>query len=251
MAADLTLQVAARLKTAAPAPSAPLFWLILITLPLSAGMLALLALPAEAQDPDEQRFGEPYVAGFFTRSNPFGGDLSFGGDKIPSLSIDNGTGGGLKVGAYFNPVNRVFGGKLDLFGNGGKLTAPRTTSGGVTRFVDQDLTLINALFNVLARYPGDLIQPYVGIGAGVSLGIFDGDIQSAAGRHGSYSAIGFAAQGLAGVRLKITEHFFGFAEYKYFAAMFNTKECQDNEKEEQCRSLYKFDYQCRMCARPL
>lgn len=243
MAADRTLQVAAHPKPSAPTSTAPFLWLILITLPFGAGVIFILVPPADAQDSDELRLGEPYVSAFLTRSSPIGGDISFRGDEIPSLSIDGGTGGGLKVGAYVRPYKRVFGAELDIFGNGGNLTAPRTTNGGATRFVDQNLTLINALLNVLARYPGDLIQPYVGAGAGISLGIFDGDIQSAAGRHGSYSTIGFAAQGLAGVRLKLTEHFFGFAEYKYFVALFDTKECQGTGEQEQCRPFYKFDYQ--------
>lgn len=242
MAADLEFQDSNfRFFTTSPTP--PLLWFLLITLPFGAGCLLIFVPIVDAQEPDGQRLGEPYIAGFVTRSSPTGSDLSFRGDKIPSLSIDGSTGGGLKIGAYFQPLKHVFGGEVEFFGIGGSLNAPRTMAGGVTRFVDQDLYLINGMFNLLARYPGDLIQPYVGAGAGISLAIFNGDIQSAGGQHGSHTAGGLAVQALAGIRLKFTQHFFGFAEYKHFLAAFDTEECEGSGKDEKCRPFYQFNFQ--------
>ena len=75
--------------------------------------------------------------------------------------------------------------------------------------------------NVLLRYPGETIQPYIGIGAGLSGGFArDLNLQhSTIGTVHENAADGaFAYQFLGGVRANVTERMFLFTEYKYFVA---------------------------------
>ena len=73
----------------------------------------------------------------------------------------------------------------------------------------------------LLRYPGETIQPYIGIGAGLSGGFArDLNLQhSTIGTVHENAADGaFAYQFLGGVRANVTERMFLFTEYKYFVA---------------------------------
>lgn len=76
------------------------------------------------------------------------------------------------------------------------------------------------MVNVLARYPGEIIQPYVGVGIGVSGGqLSDANIQVASSQLTGKAGDGAGAfQFLGGVRAYVTKMIFLFGEYKYFAA---------------------------------
>lgn len=199
-----------------------------------------------AQESEEQRFVEPYVSAFMTRSQPTRGTYSYLEDGIPSLTVGSGTGGGFKVGAYARPYNYAFGAELEGFVHGGTLSAPQTTITGVPRFVNQDFTMVNGMVNVLARYRGDFIQPYTGLGFSLT-GVFtDGQAQSAGGlQSGSHGLLGFAGQAIAGARLVVTQHFYFFAEYKYLVSYSNNDHCGSEKESEasNCRVLNQLSYQ--------
>lgn len=181
----------------------------------------------------------PYVSAFVMRSQPTGGRYSYKGDNIPALTIDPGTGGGVKVGAFFRPLNYAFGFEWEVFAYDGKLSAPQTTNGGVTRFANLDFTMVNLMGNVLVQYRGDLIQPYIGGGAGLAVVVTDGQAQSQGGlQTGSHDMLGFAAQAIAGARLVVTQHIFLFAEYKYLVASVRDDPCSEEDKNNgTCRVL--------------
>ena len=197
-----------------------------------------------AQEREEQRFAEPFVSAFITQSHPTRGTYSYLEDEIPSLTIGSGTGGGFKAGAYARPYNYAFGAEFEGFLHGGTLSAPQTTIGGVTRFANQDFTMVNGMFNFLARYRGDFIQPYVGAGVGLTAIFTDGLAQSAGGlQSGSHGLLGGAAQAIVGARLVVTQHIYFFAEYKYLVSFSDLDHCESDEKNDDCRVLNQLDYQ--------
>jgi opacity protein-like surface antigen len=197
------------------------WWFIFLNMPI------LIVCPfagldaAEAEETAEPLPKELYVSGFLMRSYPIGGTLKFDGDKIPDARFDGATGGGLKIGV-FPSFKSVFGTEIEVSGHGGSLTAPQTRLGNTVRSAQLDVTAFNFMVNTLARYPGDLIQPYAGVGLGFSILGMDGHTQSSAGIREPDSLFGLAMQGIIGVRLIVTNHLFGFAEYK--PALFYGKE---------------------------
>lgn len=171
---------------------------------------------AEAGEAAEPLPTEWYGSGFLTRNTPIGSILRFGDDEIPHTSFSGATGGGLKVGVFPRFFKSILGGEIEAVGHGGSFTAPQTASGGTIRSAQLDTTLFNFRANLIARYPGDLIQPYIGGGLGLSFVNVDGQVQSAAGnRTSSEVLIGAGVQVILGVRLIVTNHVFGFAEYRY------------------------------------
>ncbi len=74
------------------------------------------------------------------------------------------------------------------------------------------------MVNLLARYPGDTIQPYVGAGIGVSVAqLRDVNFQTKSGAMtGKAGYVAFAYQFLAGVRAYVQKTVFLFCEYRYF-----------------------------------
>jgi opacity protein-like surface antigen len=198
-----------------------------------------------AQSAEERPWMVPYVSAFLTRSQPTGGSYYYKEDKIPSLTIDGGTGGGLKVGGYMRPMNYGLGFELEAFGHGGKLSAPQTRNGGVVRFANQDFTMVNVMGNVLLRYRGDLIQPYVGGGVGLTITRMNGQVQSQGGlQTGSHGIWGFGAQVIAGARLVVTQHLFLFAEYKYLVSYADNDSCtEEDTKNGPCLVPNELNYQ--------
>lgn len=189
------------------------WWFIILNLPI------LIVCPiAELDAAETEESAEPlpkewYLSGFLMRSYPIGGTLKFDGDKIPDTRFDSATGGGLKIGA-FPSSKSVFGAEVELSGHGGSITAPQTVFGNTVRSAQLNMTVFNFMGNALARYPGDVIQPYAGVGLGLSILGTDGRTQSSAGVREPDSLVGLTVQGIIGVRLLVTNHLFGFAEYK-------------------------------------
>lgn len=189
------------------------WWFIVLNLPI------LIVCPiAELDAAETEEAAEPlpkewYVSGFLTRSYPISGTLKFDGDKIPDTTFDHATGGGLKIGV-FPSYKSIFGAEVEASGHGGSITAPQAVAGNTGRSAQLDMTAFNFMVNALARYPGDIIQPYVGAGLGLSILGMDGHTQSSSGIRKPDSLLGVTLQGIVGVRLLVTNHLFGFAEYK-------------------------------------
>lgn len=189
------------------------WWFILLNIPILI-MCPIAELDeAEAEEAAEPLRREWYVTGFLLRSYPIGGSLKVDGDKIPDTWFDGATGGGLKIGV-FPSFQSVFGAEVELSGHGGSITAPHTVMDNRVRSAQLDRTQFNFMVNALARYPGDNIQPYAGVGLGFSVLELDGQTQSSDGILEPNGVTGFALQGIIGVRLLVTNHLFGFVEYK-------------------------------------
>ncbi|MBA3753293.1 MAG: outer membrane beta-barrel protein [Nitrospira sp.] len=130
-------------------------------------------------------------------------------------------GRGIKSRCLSGVRRGIAGVEGELSGLTGKVDAPTATTGGVTRSANFRLQSINAMANLLLRYPGEIIQPYIGVGAGLSGG-FARDLNL---QHSTIGVIrenaadgAFAYQFLGGVRANVNERVFLFTEYKYFVA---------------------------------
>ena len=185
----------------------------------SSGAAKASAAPTEAK-PEEVKT-EFYVSVFMQGSRPLNRPARLQEDPFSNTDVQGGLGGGLKVGFYPAFAGQFVGLEAELSGLDGKVNAPSATTGGVTRSANFRLQSINAMANVLLRYPGETIQPYLGIGAGLSGGFArDLNLQhSNIGTVHENAADGaFAYQFLGGVRANVTERMFLFTEYKYFVA---------------------------------
>ena len=177
------------------------------------------AAPAEVK-PEEAKT-EIYVSIYMQGSRPLNRPVRLQEDPFTNTDVQGGLGGGLKIGFFPAFAGRYLGLEAELSGLDGKVNAPTATNGGVTRSANFRLQSINAMANLLLRYPGDTIQPYVGIGAGISGGFArDLNIQhSTIGVVHENAADGaFAYQLLGGIRANVTDRMLLFTEYKYLVA---------------------------------
>ena len=85
------------------------------------------------------------------------------------------------------------------------------------------LIAITTMYNLMLRYPGETIQPYIGAGVGSSTGIlYNASIQSGnVSLSGTSGDLAFAYQFLGGVRAFVTKQLFLFGEYKYFTTKYS------------------------------
>lgn len=169
----------------------------------------------------EEAKTEIYVSFFMQGSRPLNRPARLQEDPFTNTDVQGGLGGGLKVGFFPAFAGRYVGLEAELSGLDGKVNAPAATTGGVTRSANFRLQSINAMANLLLRYPGDVMQPYIGLGAGLSGG-FARDLSlqhSTIGVVHENAADGaFAYQLIGGVRANVSDRVFLFTEYKYFVA---------------------------------
>jgi opacity protein-like surface antigen len=164
---------------------------------------------------------ELYLSLFMLGNSPSTRALKFETDPYPNTNVDGGLGGGIKVGLYPAFTRRIVGIEGEFSGFNARVDAPQSTSGGVTRSAQFRLNVFNAMANLMFRYPGTIVQPYVGAGIGLS-GSFARNINL---QHGAFGAINenagdaaLAYQLIGGGRINVTERLFVFSEYKYMVA---------------------------------
>lgn len=201
-------------------------------LTLSAGVLASYEPVACAEPEAGESYTSLYVLGTSpsdrnVKFNGTGGTLfgiplspSFSGE-LPNTSFSNGLGGGIKEGRYFGGAQGIIGLEADIFGLGQSVSAPQTSGNGTTTAGTLHFWNVNAMGNVMLRYPGKWVQPYIGAGIGVSYAQLD-DVNIQLGCQqqsvfGDSIDFAFAYQFLGGLRVRLTESFFLFGEYKYFS----------------------------------
>ena len=186
-------------------------------------ILSLIAgsLHAGAQDSSETNPArtEGYVGLYGLYASPKASNISLGSAEFPNTSLDNGFGGGIKAGLFPKFTRGFLGAELEVFGFGTDVTSPAAVTSGSLRFFNGTLVSINSMVNVVARYPGEYLQPYGGAGAGGSLGLLTSvDFQSQGVQ--SISDTGatgaFAYQFFGGLRVNVSKRFFVYGEYKYF-----------------------------------
>lgn len=193
--------------------------------------------PAPQKRPEKQV--DLYLSGHVMGLIPRDKDLTVGGAGIPRTDVRGTIGAGIKFEAYPSFTKKIVGGEVEIFGLGGSVRAPRITSGSGTTQAQGSLIAVNTMVNLMLRYPGDIIQPYVGVGGGTSSGfLYNTSIQSGnVALSGSSGDLGFAYQFLGGVKTFVTKRLFLFGEYKYFG----TKYSWDSEGAG--NSKVKLDFQ--------
>lgn len=174
----------------------------------------------------EPRKTEAYFAPYLLGTFPIDKNLSIGGNGFSNetfrgTNIQGSGGAGLKAGVYPGAMGGVLGLEGEFFGHGGKLK----TSGGAFPSADANLLVLNWMVNILARYPGEILQPYVGAGAGASLAhLRDINFQTNSGAlTGKAGDVAFAYQLLAGMRAYVNKKVYVFGEYKYFGSAYDWK----------------------------
>ncbi len=183
-------------------------------------------VPVPESQGNSPRKTEAYIAPYLLGTLPVDRNLSVGGNGVGNTpfsgtNIQGSAGGGLKAGVYPGVMGGAIGLEGEVFGHGGKLKTP----GGAFPSADANLLVINSMINLLLRYPGDMIQPYVGAGAGVSYAqLRDLNLQTnVASLSGKGSDAAFAYQFLAGARAYMNKQLYLFGEYKYFGSAYDWK----------------------------
>jgi opacity protein-like surface antigen len=160
---------------------------------------------------------ESYVSGFIgTTFKATGGDIEIKDPLFPpgttadTFDLKSSLVYGGKVGHFLNNIRwlgfeaEAFTTTPDIKEQTRTLRTPAGASLDAT-FAESDVRVTTLAFNVIARYPGTLLQPYVGAG----VGLFFADV----GDDQSDTAPGLNL--LAGLRLMIFQHLSLFGEYKY------------------------------------
>ena len=122
---------------------------------------------AESAQPAE--FGDVELTTYALGSWPRDVDVFNQGTTV-SASIQQGFGAGLKAGIFPAALHRVVGFEIDSNMHGGALSFPNIAHGRSNETGRSDLLMINTTFNLILRYPGERIRPYIGGGIGWSHG---------------------------------------------------------------------------------
>lgn len=142
---------------------------------------------------------------------------------IPSdTKVSNGVGAGMKVVVFPHFLGNIIGVGLESFGHGSEIAFSSLVHTGST--ASTNLWVFNSMANLILRYPGNTLVPYIGVGGGLSDGMLThGNIPGRSDRdfEGSWT---FGYQFLGGVQGDVTEKVFLFSEYKYFSADYHWKQ---------------------------
>lgn len=179
-----------------------------------------------------------HLIGLFPQDN----DIYIGGNRILYTDVRGTIGAGIKFDIYPWFTKNIVGAEIEVFGLGGSVRAPRTSSGSGTTQAQGSLIAITTMYNLMLRYPGETVQPYIGVGAGTSTGILHSvNITSGnVGLTGSSGDFAFAYQFLGGVRTFVTKKLFLFGEYKYFVTKYSW------DSEDASNQRVKLDFQAHI-----
>jgi opacity protein-like surface antigen len=180
--------------------------------PLSLALMVVLLQPgrvaaAETADVDVGL----YVLGAFPSNQGL-----FAQEGNPSNTrITNGVGAGIKSTVFPHNLGNMIGIGLEFFGYGSEITFSSASAGSPH---STNLWVFNSMVNLILRYPGKVLVPYIGVGGGYSSGVLThADIPGRSDRdfEGSWA---FGYQFFGGVQGNLTQMVFLFSEYKYASA---------------------------------
>lgn len=153
----------------------------------------------------------------------------FNQETTVPASIQDGFGAGFKVGIFPSALHRMVGLELDSNVHGTAVSFPNIANGQNHGTGRSDLLMINTTFNLILRYPGERLRPYIGAGIGWSHGtLLNPNI---AGRDDDDfdSARAFTHQFLGGAQVVLSPHvrlfntqqtvaIFLYGEYRYLSS---------------------------------
>ncbi len=157
-----------------------------------------------------------YALGSWPRDEPIFNQ----GTTVPA-SVKSGFGGGLKVGLFPHFTKRMIGLEIDSNGHGGAISFPNTANGQNGGTGRSNLVVLNTTVNLILRYPGEAVLPYVGIGAGWSQGVLPSPDIVGRSDQDFETANAFGYQFLAGTQVMLSQKIFLFGEYRYFSTNYH------------------------------
>lgn len=171
-----------------------------------------VALPAE--------FGDVELSAYALSSWPRDLEIFNQGTTVAG-SIQEGFGGGLKAGLFPAALRRMVGLEIDSNMHSAAVSFPNIANGQNHETGRSELLMINTTFNLVLRYPDEMIRPYVGFGIGWSHGtLLNPNI---AGRDDKDfdSARAFTHQFLGGAQILLSPKLFLFGEYRYVSSNYH------------------------------
>ncbi|MBK9308659.1 MAG: outer membrane beta-barrel protein [Nitrospira sp.] len=160
------------------------------------------------------------MSGYALGSWPRDQDIFNQGAIIPA-SIQQGFGAGVKVGLFPSALHGMMGLALDSNIHHGTLSFPNATRGSIHGTGRSDLLVSNTTANLILRYPGKYVRPYVGIGLGWSSGVLLNPNISGRADEDFDSAYALVHQFLVGGQFLISPKWFLFGEYRYVSANYH------------------------------
>ncbi len=159
---------------------------------------------------------EPYVAGFAgyglsAQLSDVKGSGDIAGSTGSNLGLQNSPIYGFKAGYFLDNLN-YFGGEVEVYSATPYFKQQQFTRSGASGTQTGTIPgahqrVTTAAFNIVYRYPGEVVQPYAGVGLGFFW--FTAPTTTAG------SAVREGLNVLAGVRVFPMQHTAVFAEYKY------------------------------------
>ena len=131
------------------------------------GLLLWCLTPSEQAFPTE--FGDVELSVYALGSSPRNLNM-FNQETTVPASFEEGFGAGLKAGLFPAALHRMVGLELDSNLHGAAMAFPNIAKGQHNATGRSDLLIMNTTFNLILRYPGDRIRPYIGAGIGWSHG---------------------------------------------------------------------------------
>ena len=145
----------------------------------------------------------------------------FNQETAVPASIQEGFGAGLKIGLFPAALRRMVGLEIDSNIHGGAISFPNVANGRRSETGRSDLLIFGTTFNLLLRYPGELVRPYIGIGAGWSNGLLLNPNITGRDDQDFASAYALAHQFLGGAQVLLSPKIFLFGEYRYFSSNYH------------------------------
>ena len=138
------------------------------------------------------------------------------------LALKSGLAYGIKIGGYFPGAANWLGLEFEGFYNQPDIKAQTATltPGGQQQVDSSKMRVATFAVNVLARYPGETFQPYVGIGGGVNVA----DIEGTRNTFSDDFTMAPSLNVLAGIRAFVTERIAFFGEFKHNRSTFKFSE---------------------------
>jgi opacity protein-like surface antigen len=136
-------------------------------------------------------------------------------------SVRNGYGAGVKIALFPEFIGRIVGLEIDSSGQGSAISFTNRAAGTETDPSRSDLLIFTTMINLIARYPSERIQPYVGIGGGWSDGILLNPNIAGRSDRDFETAWTLGYQFLGGAKINISQRLFVFGEYRYFSANYH------------------------------
>lgn len=187
---------------------------------LLVAVIVSLAFVAPADRVSAVEFGDIELSFYALGSWPRDEPIFNQGTTVPA-SVKSSFGGGFKVGLFPRFTNRMIGVELDSIAHGGAISFQNLANGRNNGIARSNMLVANSMVNLVVRYPGETVLPYIGIGGGLSHGVLLNPNIAGRADQDFESARAFAYQVLAGTQVMLSHRVFFFGEYRYFSANYH------------------------------